>query len=59
MIVVRDQQLRLMLLAHLIRELQVAAQDHGPVPEGFSAASMHLLLILQLLAVSGAEGNAG
>lgn len=36
MIVIRDQQLRLMLLAHLIRELQQNAQQHGPVPEGFT-----------------------
>ena len=36
MIVIRDQQLRLMVLAHLIRELQAHAQDHGPIPEGFS-----------------------
>ena len=36
MIVIRDQQLRLMVLAHLIREIQKAAHEHGPVPEGFS-----------------------
>jgi len=36
MIVIRDQQLRLMVLAHLIRELQKSAREHGPVPEGFT-----------------------
>jgi hypothetical protein len=36
MIVIRDQQLRLMLLAHLIRELQRTDQERGPVPEGLS-----------------------
>ena len=50
MIVVRDQQLRLMLLAHLIRELQVAAQDHGPVPEGFSERQVE-----ELRSLSSAE----
>src|SRR5690349_17811897 len=50
MIVVRDQQLRLMLLAHLIRELQAAAQDHCPVPEGFTEKQVE-----ELRALSSAE----
>jgi hypothetical protein len=36
MIVIRDQQLRLMLLAHIIRELQQAAQEHRTTLDGFS-----------------------
>src|SRR6187399_2783908 len=36
MIVIRDQQLRLMLLAHLIRELRRSSEEHGPVPEGLT-----------------------
>jgi hypothetical protein len=50
MIVIRDQQLRLMLLAHLIRELQKNAQDHGPVPEGFTERQVE-----ELQALSSAE----
>jgi hypothetical protein len=50
MIVIRDQQLRLMVLAHLIRELQRHAQDHGPVPEGFTEKQME-----ELQALSSAE----
>ena len=34
MIVIRDQQLRLLVLAQLIRELQAAAAEQGPVPPG-------------------------
>src|SRR5213075_2753575 len=36
MIVIRDQQLRLMLLAHLIRELRRSSEDHGDAPEGLT-----------------------
>jgi len=36
MIVIRDQQLRLMLFAHLIRELRRSSEEHGPVPEGLT-----------------------
>ncbi|HST02707.1 MAG TPA: STY4526/YPO1902 family pathogenicity island replication protein [Usitatibacter sp.] len=36
MIVVRDQQLRLLALAQLIRELQEAARNKTPPPAGFS-----------------------
>jgi len=50
MIVIRDQQLRLMVLAHLIRELQAHAQDHGPIPEGFSEKQIE-----ELQALSSAE----
>jgi hypothetical protein len=50
MIVIRDQQLRLMLLAHLIRELQRTADEHGPAPEGFTEQQMH-----ELAAMSSAE----
>ena len=50
MIVIRDQQLRLMLLAHLIRELHNNAQDHGPVPEGFTEKQVE-----ELQALSSAE----
>ena len=50
MIVIRDQQLRLMVLAHLIRELQRHAQDHGPIPEGFTEKQIE-----ELQALSSAE----
>ena len=50
MIVIRDQQLRLMVLAHLIRELQKSAQDHGPGPEGFTEKQIE-----ELQALSSAE----
>ena len=36
MIVIRDQQLRLLVLAQLIRELQQGAQAKVPPPEGFT-----------------------
>jgi hypothetical protein len=36
MIVIRDQQLRLLVLAQLIRELQQGAQQKSPPPEGFT-----------------------
>jgi uncharacterized protein DUF2857 len=36
MIVIRDQQLRLLVLAHLIKELQSQAAERGPAPEGFT-----------------------
>jgi hypothetical protein len=50
MIVIRDQQLRLMLLAHFIRELQRNAEAHGPVPEGFTVKQVE-----ELQALSSAE----
>ena len=50
MIVIRDQQLRLMLLAHLIREVQKGAQEHGPVPEGLTEKQVE-----ELQALSSAE----
>jgi len=50
MIVIRDQQLRLMLLAHLIREVQKGAQDHGPAPEGLTEKQVE-----ELQALSSAE----
>jgi uncharacterized protein DUF2857 len=36
MIVIRDQQLRLLVLAQLVRELQQAGQEKGPLPAGFT-----------------------
>ena len=36
MIVIRDQQLRLLVLAQLIRELQQGAEQKSPPPEGFT-----------------------
>ena len=36
MIVIRDQQLRLLVLAQLIRELHRAAEDKTPPPDGFT-----------------------
>ena len=50
MIVIRDQQLRLMLLAHLIRELQRNEQERGPAPEGLSERQVE-----ELQALSSAE----
>ena len=50
MIVIRDQQLRLMLLAHLIRELQRTAAEHGPAPDGFTEKQVE-----ELQALSSAE----
>jgi hypothetical protein len=46
MIVIRDQQLRLMLLAHVIRELQKAAQEEGATPEGFTERQIEELQAL-------------
>jgi len=50
MIVIRDQQLRLMVLAHLIRELQKSAQDHCLSDEGFTEKQIE-----ELQALSSAE----
>jgi len=50
MIVIRDQQMRLMLLAHLIRELQKTAEEHGPAPDGFTDKQVE-----ELQALSSAE----
>jgi hypothetical protein len=50
MLVIRDQQLRLMLLAHLIRELHKTAQERGPVPEGLTEKQVE-----ELQALSSAE----
>ena len=36
MIVIRDQQLRLLVLAQLIRELQQGAGEDAPPPPGFT-----------------------
>ncbi|HEX4943904.1 MAG TPA: STY4526/YPO1902 family pathogenicity island replication protein [Usitatibacteraceae bacterium] len=38
MIEIRDQQLRLLVLAHLIRELQRSAEENRPAPPGLSGA---------------------
>ena len=48
--IVRDQQLRLLLLAQLIRELQQAAQDRSKPPEGFTEKQVE-----ELRALSSAE----
>src|SRR6187549_215256 len=50
MIVIRDQQLRLLALAQLIKELQSAAAEHAPAPAGFSDKQ-----IAELQALSSAE----
>ena len=44
--IVRDQQLRLLLLAQLIRELQEAAQERSKPPEGFTAQQVEELKAL-------------
>ena len=48
--IVRDQQLRLLLLAQLIRELQQSAQARTAPPEGFTAQQVE-----ELTALSTAE----
>jgi uncharacterized protein DUF2857 len=50
MIVIRDQQLRLLVLAHLIKELQDKAAQRAPAPEGFTEAQ-----IAELQALSSAQ----
>ena len=50
MIVIRDQQLRLLVLAQLIRELKAAADEQAPTPDGFSDQQ-----VAQLQALSSAE----
>ena len=50
MIVIRDQQLRLLVLAQLIRELQQGAQKKAPPPEGFTEKQVE-----ELAAMSSAE----
>jgi hypothetical protein len=50
MIVIRDQQLRLLVLAHLIKELQSKTAERAPTPEGFTAAQ-----IAELQSLSSAE----
>lgn len=50
MFVIRDQQLRLLALAQLIRELQAAAAEQAPTPPGFSEKQ-----IAELQALSSAE----
>ena len=46
MIVIHDQQLRLLLLAQLIRELQAAAAQQTAVPPGFSGRQIEELAAL-------------
>lgn len=48
--IVRDQQLRLLLLAQLIRELKAAQAEQAPTPDGFSEEQAE-----QLQALSSAE----
>ena len=43
MIVIRDQQLRLLALAQLIRELQEKSEQHAPPPPGFTAKQVEEL----------------
>ena len=50
MIVIRDQQLRLLLLAQLIRELQAANGEQAPTPAGFTEKQ-----IAELQALTSAE----
>ena len=50
MIVIRDQQLRLLVLAQLIRELQVREGEPAPTPEGFTPEQ-----VAELQALSSAE----
>ena len=50
MIVIRDQQLRLLVLAHLIKELQAKSAERAPTPEGFTEEQ-----IAELQALSSAE----
>ena len=50
MIVIRDQQLRLLVLAHLIKELQAASGERAPTPEGFTEEQ-----IAELQSLSSAE----
>jgi len=46
MIVIRDQQLRLLVLAQLIRELERAANDKTPPPDGFTEKQLDELRAL-------------
>ena len=50
MIVIRDQQLRLLLLAQLIRELQSVGSERAPTPAGFTDKQ-----IAELQALSSSE----
>lgn len=50
MFVIRDQQLRLLVLAQLIRELQVRDGEPVPTPEGFTAEQ-----VAELQGLSSAE----
>jgi len=50
MIVIRDQQLRLLVLAQLIRELKSASSEQAPTPDGFTEDQLS-----QLQALSSAE----
>ena len=50
MIVIRDQQLRLLVLAQLIRDLQAASAEQAPTPAGFTEKQ-----VAELQALSSAE----
>ncbi len=50
MIVIRDQQLRLLVLVQLIRELQHGAEQKAPPPEGFTEKQVE-----ELASMSSAE----
>src|SRR5258706_15555633 len=50
MIVIRDQQLRLLVLAQLVRDLQRGAQEQAPPPPGFTPGQVE-----ELKALSTAE----
>lgn len=43
MIVIRDQQLRLLVLAQLVRELQKAGAEQAPPPDGFTTEQIEEL----------------
>jgi len=46
MIVIRDQQLRLLVLAQLVRDLQQGAQEKSPPPPGFTEQQVEELKAL-------------
>ena len=46
MIVIRDQQLRLLVLAQLVRDLQQGAQEKSPPPPGFTERQVEELKAL-------------
>ena len=51
MIVIRDQQLRLLVLAHLIRELKGSENEQAPTPSGFTEKQIAELQALSSVAL--------